>query len=393
MSLKHTDHTSSHVEISKNDKRLGRRMLRYIERDKFKRFKDILKEYKIHPDSIVATRTKRTLLHECALNGAVECMRIILNDVSPKANPKVKDSKGNYPLHLAIKFTLKQKTFSQGLVDDLVEPLKREMFDLLHDANNSGTTCWHLLQGLHVKKDLFGNRERSSSDDSSDTSGDVANKETAAAEWNEKLNAIGGEEYYSTFGKFDYAEEKCFENEFKETFDQWADRIYREYSKRHHQRNVANQPHLSRPAEKSSSARSGDGEKGNTGFRNVNLPPFKPIYEKRKDDTIAKYRKLFLLGKSDQLTKTDLPFSLNSTADEIISLVLRCNSASNQISEGAEHEHKQQKVIREAIRKWHPDKFAQMFQNHFTTVDNSKDFSDVMKIVTHVSQTLLLYGK
>ena len=81
------------------------------------------------------------------------------------------------------------------------------------------------------------------------------------------------------------------------------------------------------------------------------------------------------------MNTTDLPFSTKSTAEEIVSLILK----SNQSIE----ESDQKKVLREAVRKWHPDKFSQMFYDKV----KEADMPNVIKIVTHVSQTLLVYGK
>ena len=74
----------------------------------------------------------------------------------------------------------------------------------------------------------------------------------------------------------------------------------------------------------------------------------------------------------------DLPFSKTSTADEIISLLVIGNENTDK-----------KKILRDAIRKWHPDKFSQMFSERI----DKNEFDDVINIVTHVSQTLLLYGK
>lgn len=118
--------------------------MKYIKRDKFKSLKLFLLENKIHPDSRIG-RHERTGLHQCARYGSIDSLRILLEC---DADPSMKDMKGNYPLHLAIKYCLKQKSFNSAMTTDLVEPLRQKMNELIHDGNNSGTTCWQLLQGI-----------------------------------------------------------------------------------------------------------------------------------------------------------------------------------------------------------------------------------------------------
>ena len=49
----------------------------------------------------------------------------------------------------------------------------------------------------------------------------------------------------------------------------------------------------------------------------------------------------------------------------------------------------QRKAIRDAIRLWHPDKFAQMFSQRIPSNESDR----VMEIVHVVTQALLNYGK
>ena len=78
------------------------------------------------------------------------------------------------------------------------------------------------------------------------------------------------------------------------------------------------------------------------------------------------------------ITKCDMPFSEKSNAEQIISLILKCSDDQDE-----------RRSLREAIRKWHPDKFSQMFTDRI----EKNDIDYVMSIVTYVSQTLLTYGK
>lgn len=233
------------------------------------------------------------------------------------------------------------------------------MLDLIHEANNSGTTCWQLLQGLYKKKQLASKQVTSSSrSDTSDT------EDNEKVEWNEKLAEIEDEDYFSNVGKFS---DQKFQNEFQETYNEWADRIYAEFYNRRREKLPQKKPERLLTSDKVSE------------FQKTALPPSKPIYPVKKDENVEKYQTLFTTKNT--VSTTELPFSTKSTAEEIVSLILK----SNQCIE----ESDQKKVLREAVRKWHPDKFSQMFYDKI----KESDMRNVINIVTHVSQTLLVYGR
>jgi hypothetical protein len=75
-----------------------------------------------------------------------------------------------------------------------------------------------------------------------------------------------------------------------------------------------------------------------------------------------------------------LPFSEDSSAEKIIETILW--RADNDVTS--------RDRLRDALRKWHPDKFAQLTQ---ARINNEAEKNKMFKIVTHVSQVLLNYGK
>ena len=336
---------------NKEQKYLIKKMIKYIKRDKFKRLKHFMMKNDIHPDSEIGCHA-RTPLHECGKRGSTECIRIL---IQCKADPMIKDLKENYPLHLALKYLLKQKNLKSVMASELIDPLKKNLNEHIHDTNSSGTSCWQLLTGLDVKIKILKQETISSSSSSdSDTS-----SEASENEWNEKLKQAHEEDYIVNFGK---CSESLYKNEYQETYDEWADRIYNAFQKRHQK--TSPRPVLPKCEARSSS------------FTELKLPAFKPKYPCTNDKKIIKYNELF--AKKSIILTSDLPFCLKSTADEIISLLLSVSGDTNK-----------KKVLREAIRKWHPDKFIQVFSEKI----DKNEFNDVIAIVNHVSQTLLLYGK
>lgn len=326
-------------------------MIKYIKLDNSKRLKLFIVKHDIHPDSEIGNHS-RTALHECAKRGSTECLRVL---IKCNANTNAKDRKGNYPLHLAAKYLLKRKMLNSVVAEELITPLKRNLHERIHDTNSSGTTCWHLLQGLDVKLKLSNQEELISSSASDSDSPSV----TSDMEWNEKLAQAHEDDTSIYCGK--YGDGK-YQNQYHETYDEWADRIYNEFNRRHQHKFT--QPKNSEAKTQSSA------------YAETKLPPFKPKYPSENNVKLNKYNRLFT--KKGTINISDLPFSKTSTADEIVSLLVIGNENTDK-----------KKVLREAIRKWHPDKFSQMFSERI----DKNEFDDVINIVTHVSQTLLLYGK
>lgn len=77
------------------------------------------------------------------------------------------DKKGNLPLHLALKYSLKH--YSRSVVLDVVDVLVNVTRDELDVPNANGTTPNRLLRGLEVKKEI---EDRHDWDSSSSTSSD-----------------------------------------------------------------------------------------------------------------------------------------------------------------------------------------------------------------------------
>ena len=336
----------------KKRKYLIKKTNKYIKHDRFKKLKALILDNDIHPDSVIG-RCDRTCLHISAKNGSMDCLKFLIES---GADPKLKDTKGNYPLHLSLKYLLRQKSFNRTTAKDLIEPLKQNMAELIHDQNDSGTTCWHLLQGLDAKERLL----TEDTSDSNISSESAANCITQDNEWNEKLMEAHEEDHFFSMGKYD---NHTFYNKYKENYDEWADRIYQEFRNRQKKHVTHNKKEDVRNSKTSE-------------FRKAPLPPFKPLYLSSDTKEIEKYKRLF--DYKNMITKCDMPFSEKSNAEQIISLILKCSDDQDQ-----------RKSLREAIRKWHPDKFSQMFTDRI----EKSDIDDVMSIVTYVSQTLLTYGK
>ena len=52
-----------------------------------------------------------------------------------------------------------------------------------------------------------------------------------SSDWSQKLQHEDQDEHYNLFGKFDVWEDTGYKNKFNETENEWADRIYAEFSR------------------------------------------------------------------------------------------------------------------------------------------------------------------
>lgn len=377
----------------KEDKRTARRVARCIRTDNDKKLRALLMgpdglhhhHHHHHPASLIDRRRKRTALHLCARHGSVRCLKICLvwfaDSVSNSALAMQGDYRGDSALHLALKRCLKERCPGSRRRDalrrrDIVTRILALGFppQCLDRPNKSGTTCRVLLDGL------FGLADESSSTSSCDSNTDGDGGDL----WAAKLRDIGQEDYFQSFGKFEAmgageAAAAHLLGSGDETYDQWADRILEEYLRRRSRKKpLGAAPESKRPRRVEPPPA---GPRG----RLLTLPPSSDNNFSTKDHLLSRKKRLLdRLFELKKVTSKDLPFTTASTEDEIVHLLLEgCNkggSSQDDIKAG----------VREAVRRWHPDKFMQLMGDK---VPDGPDLDRVMKVVTHVSQTLLSYGK
>jgi len=239
--------------------------------------------------------------------------------------------------------------------------------DVLDNPNSKGTTCRRLLDGLRIKADI--ENAQSETESSSDKNVEFEDEaESLSNNFQQRLDYLASEEYFEFQGKFERYDVGGGIDAPDETYNEWADRIFSEFRRKHSTR-----------TETSSSKKS---EKGKTEPPAPKLvPKLKLVSEQNKrtlDIYLVKFKKLF--ESSEELAVKDLPFSEDSSAEKIIETILW--KADNDVTS--------RDRLRDALRKWHPDKFAQLTQ---ARIKNEDEKTKMFRIVTHVSQVLLNYGK
>ncbi len=154
-----------------------------------------------------------------------------------------------------------------------------------------------------------------------------------------------------------------------ETYDDWADRIFKEYWRSRRPTRPTT------PRENPNTEhKSGWGNLGNLDEKKVKKPD-----TKKKKRAYEKFCERYLDSKEKLISERCLPFTARTTPDDVIDALL----------EGKEGEAELKGAVREELRRWHPDKFAQKYGARFA--EGEKD--TIMAVVTHVSQSLINYGR
>jgi len=373
------------IKQSKADRRIAEKICKYLRRDEFRKLETsfFAAADKIHPDSALNKRGMTGLMISSKL-GHPDCVNVFLRK---GASRKLACFKGNIALHYAAKYCMKHPYPSnvRNLVTIPFLDSTTDYQELMKMPNNNGTTPKLLLDALN--KVMYDDTVEGS--DSSDSSLDNAQKTAQnSSNWSQKLQHEDQDEHYEHFGKFDVWEDTGYKNKFNETENEWADRIYTEFSRMQSRNNKRIKSKKDAKEEKE------DPKKA---------PKKKDLLLKiPKKNPEAKQQTLFRDKLSKLLdpqntelitTKALLPFDENSTSDYIINQLLLSTdddstaTGSNATATGSQDRNR--KRFKEVIRIWHPDKFSQLYHQRI----HPEHRDDIIRIVTHISQALLNFGR
>jgi hypothetical protein len=179
---------------------------------------------------------------------------------------------------------------------------------------------------------------------------------------------MANEEYFECQGKFENYSEIKSEEFTDETYNEWTDRIFNEFRRKrfgHHQ----------------TAAATPEPPKASAPKMVLQLKPVDDRAKKKsqQDIYLVKFTKLF--QSAEQISVKDLPFSIDSSPEKIVETILWAEDGEELASKNR---------LRDALRKWHPDKFAQLTEGR---IKNEEEKKKVFQIVTHVCQALINYGK
>ena len=332
------------ITKSKADRKLAQQIRKCIRKDKFHKLQALTAD--IHPDSILNSKGQNGI-HLSSKYGNPDCLSFFIRKGTDK---KLKDKKGNIGLHFSAKFCMKHPY--PALVRDLVTKPFMDDLNLMNIANKKGTTPKVLIDALN--QIMSNNDQDLSSDSSSQDSADMDS-------WEDKMKNAYDEDISEARGSFHVAEED-YKNCFNETYDEWADRIYTEFVKK---RRPSKVPRID--------AKSKDDEGSAEPEKKMKLKLKQSTSSSSSVSTKALCLKQ-MLESSETITIKKIPFTLQSEPESIISVLMMGGNDSK-------------KMLREALRIWHPDKFFQKFNSRI----KAEEKDDIRKLVNFISTVLLHY--
>jgi len=341
------------------DKYQQKKIVRYIEKDKYVKLKRFLKDEKVNVDEIITKRGEK-MLHLAAKEGSVDCLEYLLDK---GANAKLVDHKGNLPIHKALEYVIDD--YSRDNERDLVNCLLTFSTGLMNVRNKRGFTPKELILSLEKEKskkfDLG-----SSYSSVTFTNVEKQKERTEEDEWRDKLAEECDYEYETHLGKFE--DDQNYVGESAETYDDWAERIYKAFSSSRKRK-------YPKSEEKPKQIKSLKPE--------IDLEQAEKNYQLLKENKLKlKQQRMCdkLFNSQEIITGDDIPF-LDFEASKILDILLGDVAGGNA--------EVVKKKIREEIRRWHPDKFKQKLGDRIC----EKQTEIVMEKVKHVSQALTNFGK
>jgi len=341
------------------------KVIKYIKRDQHRKLRRFLKEEKIDLDEILTKRGEK-MLHIAAKEGAANCLEYLLEH---GANAKLVDKKGNLPIHRALEFVIND--FSKENERDIVSTLLTFSSGLMNIRNHKGFTPKELVLQLDkIRARACGSQtlHQSTNKDSAMVRDTV--KLSEDDEWRHKLAEECEFEYESFLGR--YERDHTYIDEASETYDDWADRIYNAFLNKRRSRVI------SQVKEEKSKKRPSLKPEIDLHQAAANYKRLKEI--KMKKNHLLMCEKLF--HSQECISLQDIPFD-KLDASQIIEIILDGLDCSVADTEA------QKKAVREAIRKWHPDKFQQKMGGRI--IDSEKIL--VMERVKQISQVLTSFGR
>jgi len=368
------------IKQSKADRRIAEKICKYLRRDEFRKLETsfFAVDDKIHPDSVLNKRGMTGLMISSKL-GHPDCVNVFLRK---GASRKLTCFKGNIALHYAAKYCMKHPYPSnvRNLVTIPFLDSTTDYQELMKMPNKNGTTPKLLLDALN--KLMYDDTVEGS--DSSDSSLDNAQKTAQnSSDWSQKLQHEDQDEHYERFGKFDVWEDTGYKNKFNETENEWADRIYAEFSRLQSRNNKRIKSKKDAMEEKEERDPKKAPKKKELLLK---IPKKNP--EAKQTLFRDKLSKLLDPQNTELITTNSLlPFDENSTSDYIINQLLLSDGSDSTTATGSQVQDR--KRIKEVIRIWHPDKFSQLYHQRI----DPEHRDDIIRIVTHISQALLNFGR
>jgi len=355
-----------------------KKIIKYILDDRRKKLSKYINKEDIPLNSILNSKGEK-MVHICCREGACDCLEYL---VKSGARVNLVDRSGNLPIHNAIQYCM--ENYSGELESDLVSYLLTYSTSLLNIQNNKGVSARQLLETLESMKQ--NGRERDAANNYKYEESGSEDSSSDEKRWEDRLRDEYEAEYEGSFARFENESEYLYDE--PENFDAWADKIYASFSERR-RRAYAPPPSKSKHVTTSSS-NSTNNSYGFTQPKKRLGPQINPAQSQinteklRQEKRLRKVRELSnkLFNTNEQISFADLPY-VGMNAHEILDAMLGGLSSSDNEKDDVK------KVIREEVRRWHPDKFKQKVGPRIESGDSDK----VLDEVKRVAQAILSYAK
>ncbi|XP_030059632.1 NF-kappa-B inhibitor-like protein 1 isoform X2 [Microcaecilia unicolor] len=347
--------------------RKQKKLCHYVEEGSVLKIKSYLRK---HPGLNVnfTLRKGRTLLHAaCALfDDAV--VHILLKH---GADPLLQDHQGNTALHIAARQATRR---GQRVYEDLVVLLKKYCPVAVEVTNKDGKTPCDLLKWIKRTKSSCG-VTASSEGGRDDTERDPAAVER---EWHWKLFEECQDEFQESFGQYD--EDFCRADSEPESFDSWAERMAREYSRKH-QRNqpsgstakAAEEQHRDKERQEFQKRL----EQEHRQYQEQSLRQHQELRSSKKQWYEYQCATVFSASATEQLRYHNIPWPcLKGGVEDMVAIILHGIDS----SDATEY----RRYLRRQQALWHPDKFLQRCGPRLYEADRQR----ILDTVTALSQNL-----
>ena len=339
------------------------KLVRFIEAGELLKLKHYLIKMKKEKVScnldFKANKKGHTPLHIAAAFGDDAIVRCLIKN---GASVCARDHELNYPLHLAAKCIMDNNTYATHKL--LINPLLEKDLRICDALNREGKTPKDYLTAAKEHEELI--REVAEREKKTNASGDEDENENKDGDdlteqsWNEKLanqiEADCADVDGNDHNKFDGG---TWKEPKMSTFDEWADHISQEYSRKHKFDDYRVSSTRRTKRQKMMDKR----EAYTRVVREVELyreaqhqRKIKDLNEKHQkyQDTISKMKNQ---PKSGKLLKfSDIPWPCKGSVDEMAEVMMKGLSPCATAAE-------RKKYVLKQLLLWHPDKFAQRCAN------------------------------
>lgn len=370
-----------------------KKIVTYVQNAGMLELKQYLKRHKNADLNFRVDGRGRTVLHIAGILGDDGIIRTLLDC---GADPKLVDTNGDTACHLAAKWCSRAENYANFKL--VMTPFFKANPALAYHKNNDNESPQDILnagklraaQAAEELKEAEDQREEAivAREKKAKEESEVKMKEL---EFAEKLQNANDEDNNGDDILFQQAE--WLKEEIKETFDDWADRIAREYADK---RERYNRQNTGTGSKRTATGGIGAGKRGKEGRKNRKererleyidhkkrrVDNYIRAQESAKEEKKIKQKEDYtkkvenMRKGEDILAYQDIPWPCDGTIQDMVEVML----ADAPLTEP----QKYRKIIHRQQLIWHPDKFQQRTGDRLEPKDKDK----ILITVQHLSQAL-----